>query len=654
MSKLHSIIHSLNRSGGLFLLGLVSSLSITAIVYWPGISGPFLFDDIPNLSELGKFEGITNFETFRHFVFGNVSGPTGRPVAMLSFLLDSREWPASPESFKTTNILIHLMCGLAICWFVYLLCQHLSKSKTASAQIALVVMAIWLLHPLNVSTTLYVVQRMTQLMTLFAILSLVFYLLGRKIIETNPKQSMLFLCICLFPFALLSVLSKESGALLLLIIIISESLLFSSHSSTRQFRLWYRCGVLLPLSIVASYLIVTAPESLAFYEFRNFSLGERLLTEGRIVSEFILKIFLPDQQLGILLHDGYQISTSLLNPVSTLFSILFLFGLCIAAIYFRHKQPVFSFAVFWFFTMHLLESTYIPLELYFEHRNYMAMIGPLFAAIWYLHSLFVSEASDLIKYSMKIFVASVLALSLWLTSQLAHIWSDSLELYSHMAIQRPNSSRAQLSYAEALQTEGQNQQVFERLYANIQNHPNDLVSLLAIWNYSCRQQLDEPLPISAIAEMTGLELSNENINIYMDQLIAYAQSNTCQQIDAEALVRLFERIGSFPIRAVHKSNYYYSFSNLYLLLQQPNNALDMLERASEYNETVDLRNWQALVAAGVDQWERSIGFIELSKQVDERRSLLVPSRLLDIEQLEALIVSQSSESSDIENIPQTN
>ena len=37
--------------------------------------------------------------------------------------------------------------------------------------------------------------------------------------------------------------------------------------------------------------------------------------------------------------------------------------------------------------MHLLESSYIPLELYFEHRNYMSMIGPIMASVWYLNVL---------------------------------------------------------------------------------------------------------------------------------------------------------------------------------------------------------------------------------------------------------------------------
>ena len=107
-------------------------------------------------------------------MFSTFPDPPDVPVSMLSFLLDAQDWPANPAPFKYTNILIHLLCGLAFCWLSFLLSQLLQLSRAASAQIALFVMGIWLVHPLNVSTTLYVVQRMTQLMTLFAGLSLIF------------------------------------------------------------------------------------------------------------------------------------------------------------------------------------------------------------------------------------------------------------------------------------------------------------------------------------------------------------------------------------------------------------------------------------------------------------------------------------------------
>jgi hypothetical protein len=95
---------------------------------------------------------------------------------------------------------------------------------------------------------------------------------------------------------------------------------------------------------------------------------------------YLGEIFLPTNAGVSLFHDDFQISTSFLNPLSTLFSVLFLFGLAGVAWYWRKSQPVLFLGIAWFFVMHILESTYLPLELYFDHRNYMAMIGPIIVA----------------------------------------------------------------------------------------------------------------------------------------------------------------------------------------------------------------------------------------------------------------------------------
>ena len=86
-------------------------LLLAIVVYLPGLSGPFLFDDFGTLAELGQRGGIRDWETFRAFVFGGHAGPTGRPLALLTFLLDATNWPADAWPFKRTNVVIHLING---------------------------------------------------------------------------------------------------------------------------------------------------------------------------------------------------------------------------------------------------------------------------------------------------------------------------------------------------------------------------------------------------------------------------------------------------------------------------------------------------------------------------------------------------------------
>ncbi|MCH8265293.1 MAG: hypothetical protein IIC10_07825, partial [Proteobacteria bacterium] len=80
-------------------IALLVLLLITTWIYWPGLSGPFLLDDYENLNPLGAGAGVMDLQSMLTFVFGNHSGPSGRPVAMLSFLIDGQNWPPYVASF---------------------------------------------------------------------------------------------------------------------------------------------------------------------------------------------------------------------------------------------------------------------------------------------------------------------------------------------------------------------------------------------------------------------------------------------------------------------------------------------------------------------------------------------------------------------------
>src|SRR5690606_1987080 len=169
------------------VLLLIAVLSYA--LYSPGLSGGFLFDDFPNLKDMGVYGGVTNWESFYRFVFQGWSGPTGRPISLASFLLDDNAWPSHAPWFKKTNLLIHILCGLLLCWAALLLMRNLKSINEHQAQwIAVLACAFWLLHPYMVSTTLYVVQRMAQLATLFCLAGIVLYLSGRLQLASRPKE----------------------------------------------------------------------------------------------------------------------------------------------------------------------------------------------------------------------------------------------------------------------------------------------------------------------------------------------------------------------------------------------------------------------------------------------------------------------------------
>ncbi len=139
------------------LLALVALLAAAWLAYRPGLSGDFLFDDFGNLPDIGATGPIHRADTLARYLTSGTADPTGRPLTLASFLIDTREWPAPPYPFKRTNVLIHLLNGLLLYLALARLGREFKLAVTPARVAALIGAGAWLLHPLLVSTTLYVV-----------------------------------------------------------------------------------------------------------------------------------------------------------------------------------------------------------------------------------------------------------------------------------------------------------------------------------------------------------------------------------------------------------------------------------------------------------------------------------------------------------------
>jgi len=232
----------------------LSALLITLFIYWQGISGPFLLDDFHNLSPLADNGGIVNYYNFKQFVFGNNSGALGRSVSMLSFVIDDQAWPSETYSFKYTNIFIHLLVGISLFIFLNILKQSTEYQLKLSTLAILTCFFIWLIHPLNQSTVLYVIQRMTELSTLFSLLALSCYIQAKN---NSFNTSRLYLW--LFGFSICSILalfSKENGINILLYALVLELTLLRNIKTSQSWKYIKIIILYIPLLILAGYFDV--------------------------------------------------------------------------------------------------------------------------------------------------------------------------------------------------------------------------------------------------------------------------------------------------------------------------------------------------------------------------------------------------------------
>lgn len=382
------------RSSILWAFLLVALLFITFSLYQQGLRSPFIFDDIPNLSPMGQRQYLGFWHDVGLFLLQGDSGPTGRPLSLLSFYLNDTTWTgASAANFKYTNVMLHLLNGALIFWLAIKLLEHTSShSQHQQYAIALLSCALWLLHPIQINTVLYVVQRMTELSALFTLLGLLCYLQGRERFLNSPWIAWLWLVLGCGLSLILSVLSKETGILLFVYILVIEYTVlrpFTKSNIQLSYNIILILFVWLPFLVLIIYLFKIGLNS-NNYSARSFDVTQRLMSEARVIWDYVNSILLPNPGKSTLFHDDFIASNSWLDPITTLPAILGVIGLFIVALLLRYKQPIISFALLWFLGGHLLESTTIPLELYFEHRNYLPLFGIVFALAWYGLSVSIS------------------------------------------------------------------------------------------------------------------------------------------------------------------------------------------------------------------------------------------------------------------------
>ena len=136
----------------------------------------------------------------------------------------------------------------------------------------------------------------------------------------------------------------------------------------------------LPMVVGLVWLVphVLNPETWAR---RDFTLGTRLLSEARIVVDYIIWTVLPTPSALSFYHDDFTISTGLLTPWTTLASIAGLVALTAFAVWVRARRPLVALGTALFLGCQLLTGTILPLELIYEHRNYFASFGLMLALV---------------------------------------------------------------------------------------------------------------------------------------------------------------------------------------------------------------------------------------------------------------------------------
>lgn len=350
---------------------------ITALIYSNTFRAEFQLDD---------FAGITlNPQVQLDFL--SASGLKGvftgnRPVANVTFGLNYYFGQYQVPGYHLVNLLIHMATVLSL-YFCILTTASLpalaQRYGQRGQQIAIFASLLWAIHPVQTQAVTYIIQRMTELATLFYLVSLLCYAKAR--FSVGWKAYSLYGC-SIIAF-ILALRSKEIAATLPFFILVYEIYFISYFKRKEMWRVIsiFMVNIFVLMAVVALYLDwehgpvrALSELFLAPHAMENASFTERLLTESRVMLRYLSLIFYPHPSRLILDYD-YPVSHSIWDPLTTLPSVLFVVVTMLYALLRAKRQPLVSYCILWFYGNLVIESVIIKLDLVFEHRLYLPSIG---------------------------------------------------------------------------------------------------------------------------------------------------------------------------------------------------------------------------------------------------------------------------------------
>jgi len=442
--------HLNNRHAAAFFLLCV----IVFLIYSNTYSCSWHFDDYQNIIGNSRLHiDQLNLGSIKDLAFAHPnSDRLYRPIPMISFALNWYMGKDQVWGYHLVNTIIHFINACLL----FLTIQLLMKTPVGKERqfknnyfIALLAALIWAVHPIQTQAVTYIVQRMASLATLFYLLSIYLYLKFRLPASREFKIFLAGGCVLSF---LASILSKENALMLPFSILLVEFVFFRDFKNVISLKLKQKkisfISVAIGLSVLFILGVYFSFEPIVHlieksYSQRPFTLLERLMTEPRILV-FYLSLILYPLQSRLSIGHIIPTSNSLFDPITTLVSAVFIIVLIGYSIFQLKRQPYFSFGVLFYFINHIIESSFLGLELVYEHRNYLPTLFlfiPIAAVFFNFINYYYNRNVELFYFLIPVGV--ILIYSIGSTTYSRNFdWHSEKTLWENVLVKYPESTRA--------------------------------------------------------------------------------------------------------------------------------------------------------------------------------------------------------------------
>ena len=435
-----------------YLFVFTALLIILFLSYNNSFEASWHFDDYGNIVENASIQikQIT-WDNFKKLSYGIMNeGRISRPFSYFSFALNYYFGGLDVFGYHVVNFSIHFFSAFFLFLFIFntlkLPIIRLEYEKHAYS-IALLATLFWAINPVQVTAVTYIVQRMASMVALFYIMAMYFYLKFRT--SLRPAASVVFIFLCVL-CAFLAIGTKENAVMLPVSILLYD--IFFIQGISKETIKKNAKIIIIPVVIIMTGFLISYDFSsiIKDYEFRPFTMTERLLTEPRVILFYLSLLFYPLTSRLTLIHD-IEISKSLLDPWTTLAAIItiaLIIGICLIK---AKKWPLITYCILFFFLNHFIEGSFLSLELIFEHRNYLpSMLLFIPFAILLVKGLEYFYQKKIVFYFLTgtiTFLMIVLSISVYIQND---IMRDELSLWSDNVEKSPRLHHPRQGYAVAL------------------------------------------------------------------------------------------------------------------------------------------------------------------------------------------------------------
>ncbi len=397
-------------------------LFVGVAIYWPAVSGPFVFDDSDMLGAGGTARDV-DFQAWLN---------TGRPLLYATFWLSYRMTGGfTPTTwFHLPNILLHAFNGILLWFFWRSICglEFMRPQISAALRKWLIYGSplLFLTLPIQTEAVAYISSRSDVLSTTFYLSALCFFASPLRLQHRWLTAFGLLLLVGM------AALTKQDKVILPAAILILDYLILSGRDWKVVARSWPAYASLAFAGAAGFFAVV---EPFLFAPSAGFLLDwtTYLFTQFRMYFLYLKLVFAP---FGLNLDHDIVPSTDLFEHGAWL-AMLALAAVAAAAVYCRRKFPLLSFSTLFFFLTMAPTSSFFPLlDFAAERRMYLPLAG-LLPAAFFLLDRYAGIGQKLVT-PILIGLGSIYGAA---TFQRAAMWGDGLALWQDAAEKSPQKVR---------------------------------------------------------------------------------------------------------------------------------------------------------------------------------------------------------------------